>query len=120
MSFPQLLGPSSPTRAAADRVAAHLGLQLLGWASLRPPRMRRAELGVKGDADEDKQETERKELNLRWRERRREGARQIVFGRKENSEREEDRKREGRAGAQESTNEARRQNKVGEVCKELA
>ncbi|PHJ22844.1 putative protease [Cystoisospora suis] len=107
----QLLGPSSPTRAAADRVAAHLGLQLLGWASLRPPRMQRAELGVKGDSDEDKQDTERKELNLRWRERRREGARQIVFGRQENSEREEDRKRERRAGAREGTNEEWPQNK---------
>ncbi|PFH31459.1 hypothetical protein BESB_028940 [Besnoitia besnoiti] len=32
-----LLGVS-PLRDAADRAARHLGLQLVGWASLRPPR----------------------------------------------------------------------------------
>ncbi|EPR63273.1 hypothetical protein TGDOM2_251590 [Toxoplasma gondii GAB2-2007-GAL-DOM2] len=33
-----LLG-ASPLRAAADRAARHLGLQLVGWASLRPPHL---------------------------------------------------------------------------------
>ncbi|KEP61099.1 UNVERIFIED_CONTAM: hypothetical protein HHA_251590 [Hammondia hammondi] len=45
-----LLG-ASPLREAADRAARHLGLRLIGWASLRPPH-HRLESGDKGGAFE--------------------------------------------------------------------
>lgn len=116
--FVQVVSSSSPARAAADRVAAHLGLRLLGWASLRPPRIRSSDLDVKSDGDEDKKKAGKNELSLRWKERRREGARQIVYGRREKSESEDARGPEARRGSEGGTEEERSQDKVGKTPKE--